>query len=111
MNRGVVEDPTESTQNSPGAVWTELDEAPDEIEAAAPANVLVVDDQQENRRTMGRMLEVDGHSVSFAANGMEALEAIREHDFDLVLLDILMPVMNGIQVLQEIMKTWPDTAM
>lgn len=105
VNRGVVEDPTQSTEeDNGGAVWTELDAAPEEMEPAAPATVLVVDDQRENRRTMGRMLEVDGHTVSYAANGVEALEAIREHDFDLVLLDILMPVMNGIQVLQELRR-------
>jgi len=105
VNRGVVEEPVEDEEAGVGgAVWTDLDDALEEMKPAAPATVLVVDDQQENRRTMGRMLEVDGHTVTFAANGVEALEAIRDHDFDLVLLDILMPVMNGIQVLQELRR-------
>lgn len=106
VNRGVVEEPAgESKENAAGAVvWQDLDDAPEEAQAAAPAEVLVVDDQEENRRTMGRMLEVDGHTVSFAANGVEALKAIGEHDFDLVLLDILMPEMNGIQVLRELRR-------
>jgi adenylate cyclase len=64
----------------------------------------VVDDQQENRTTMARMLEAEGHTVGFAGNGREALEALRRDDYDLVLLDILMPEMNGLQVLRELRR-------
>jgi class 3 adenylate cyclase len=65
--------------------------------------VLVVDDNKMNRIKLARHLEQQGHSVSTAENGQEALEMLRSRPFELVLLDIMMPVMNGYEVL-EIMK-------
>jgi class 3 adenylate cyclase len=63
-------------------------------------DLLVVDDNRVNRLLLGRALEQLGHTVSFAENGREALEALRKRRVDLVLLDIEMPEMDGYQVLE-----------
>src|SRR5262245_31242237 len=55
--------------------------------------LLVVDDNRVNRLLLGRALEQLGHTVSFAENGREGLEALRQRAVDLVLLDIEMPEM------------------
>jgi CheY-like chemotaxis protein len=65
--------------------------------------ILVVDDNEMNRDVLLRSLERQGHNNVQAQNGKEALSILREKDVDLLLLDIMMPVMDGYQVL-EIMK-------
>jgi len=65
-----------------------------------PGHLLVVDDNKVNRILLSRGLEADGHRIETAENGKEALEKLRTNAFDLVLLDIEMPVMNGYQVLE-----------
>jgi two-component system cell cycle response regulator len=64
--------------------------------------VLVVDDDAVNRLLLTRGLERDGHRVQAVANGLEALQALGEELFDCVLLDVLMPEMDGYQVLEHI---------
>jgi len=66
----------------------------------SPATVLVVDDAEVNRDLLTRRLNKDGHAVTVACNGVEALDLARRHAFDLILLDIMMPVMDGYQVLE-----------
>jgi serine phosphatase RsbU (regulator of sigma subunit) len=66
--------------------------------------LLVVDDVEMNRDLLSRRLEQQGHSVAVAENGRRALEMIRAGEFDLVLLDIMMPEMDGYQVLKEMMS-------
>jgi len=63
-------------------------------------NLLVVDDDETNRKILSGRLEAEGHKVFVAENGRRALEVIEAQPFDLVLLDILMPEMDGYQVLQ-----------
>jgi CheY-like chemotaxis protein len=65
-----------------------------------PGVVLVVDDDAVNRLLLSRALERDGHHVRAAANGLQALQALRDGLFDCVLLDVLMPEMDGYQVLE-----------
>jgi class 3 adenylate cyclase len=69
--------------------------------ATGAANVLVVDDNKVNRLLLARNLDLMGHRVSTAENGRVALDMARHQEFDLVLLDIEMPEMNGFQVLSE----------
>jgi len=64
------------------------------------AHLLVVDDNKVNRMVLSRSLEQQGHIVETAENGREGLEKIRTQSFDLVLLDIEMPEMDGFQVLE-----------
>ncbi len=65
-----------------------------------PGRLLVVDDNRVNRILLARGLEGQGHRVETAENGRQALERLRSETFDLVLLDIEMPEMNGYQVLE-----------
>jgi adenylate cyclase len=64
--------------------------------------ILVVDDNESNRNMLSRRLERQGHRVKLAENGKRALEMLREEDFDLVLLDVMMPEMDGYQVLEHL---------
>ncbi len=66
----------------------------------APGRLLVVDDNKVNRLLLGRGLEQQGHRVAFAENGRQALEMLHKDEFDLMLLDIQMPEMDGYQVLE-----------
>ncbi|MGE5104141.1 MAG: adenylate/guanylate cyclase domain-containing protein [Betaproteobacteria bacterium] len=70
--------------------------------AASGARLLVVDDNKVNRLLLTRSLELLGHRVAAAENGRAALDALRREPFDLMLLDIEMPEMNGFQVLEQI---------
>ena len=70
--------------------------------AGRGARLLVVDDNKVNRLLLTRSLELLGHRVAVAENGRAALEAMRREPFDLVLLDIEMPEMDGFQVLEQI---------
>jgi adenylate cyclase len=68
----------------------------------SPGWLLVVDDNKVNRLLLGRGLEQQGHKVEFAENGRQALEMLRSRTFDILLLDIQMPEMDGYQVLEQI---------
>ena len=67
-----------------------------------PANILVVDDIEMNRDMLCSLLQADGHKASVAENGRLALESIKAQPYDLVLLDVMMPEMNGYQVLEQL---------
>ena len=58
-------------------------------------NILVVDDTATNLVLVKKLLERDGYCVETAENGREALEKVRERKFDLILLDVMMPIMDG----------------
>jgi two-component system, cell cycle response regulator len=68
----------------------------------APASILVVDDDPINRMVLTRDLEREGHRVATAADGVRALEALRAEPFDIVLLDVLMPELDGYETLAQI---------
>ncbi len=70
------------------------------------AHILVVDDNETNRDVLSRRLEREGYLVSSAENGRRALEMVRAANYDLVLLDIMMPEIDGYQVLSQ-MKADP----
>ena len=71
------------------------------------ANLLIVDDNKVNRLLMSRSVDLLGYRSCLAENGQEALDLLHEKEFDLMLLDIEMPVMDGFQVLEAIKKD-PD---
>lgn len=65
-------------------------------------NILVIEDNTQMRRALTRMLETSGHRVTAAANGADGLRWWREHGADLVLTDIQMPGMSGIEVMLQL---------
>ncbi len=67
-----------------------------------PASILITDDESNIRMMLRTALEADGHEVNEAANGREALAAIEQHMPDLVVLDLNMPVMDGMAVLERL---------
>ncbi len=70
--------------------------------ARKPGHILVVDDNRLNRCKLTIGLDQQGHTTAVAENGREALRMIEEQKFDLMLLDILMPEMDGYQVLEHL---------
>ena len=71
------------------------------------ACILVVDDNEMNRDLLSRRIKRQGHQVMVAENGRFAIDMLSQHAFDLICLDIMMPEMNGYQVL-EILKEHPQ---
>lgn len=74
---------------------------------AKQSTVLVVDDNSSVRDLLASRLESRGYAVKTAVNGRDALAILRQNPFDLVLLDIMMPEMNGYQLLEQLQKE-PD---
>src|SRR6059036_3227933 len=72
-------------------------DAPSPSAERAPLDVLIVDDDQIIREMVARMVRGMGHSVCLAATGREALQRLHEHMSDIVLLDIMMPEMDGFE--------------
>ncbi len=70
-------------------------------------NVLVVDDEETIQNLLQRILKEAGYNVVTASDGQEALDKVSQQKFDAVLLDIKMPVMSGIEVLQQLTTNWP----
>lgn len=64
--------------------------------------ILIVDDEMFNRDLIVKVLSKEGMEVHEATNGEEALTQIVEEDFDLVLMDLMMPVMNGFEAIEAI---------
>ena len=71
-----------------------------------PHTILVVDDHQNNRDLIGRRLERAGYRVVLAENGPEGLDAVQNGGIDLVVLDVMMPGLSGIDVLQILRKSY-----
>uniref|UniRef100_B8HVV8 histidine kinase n=1 Tax=Cyanothece sp. (strain PCC 7425 / ATCC 29141) TaxID=395961 RepID=B8HVV8_CYAP4 len=69
--------------------------------------ILVVDDTLINRDLLSRRLERQGHTVKLSENGQQALQLLESQSFDLVLLDVIMPKMNGLELLR-LMKDTPN---
>ena len=70
--------------------------------AAVPGHILIVDDTEGNRDMLARQLVRQGHTVDTAVDGRDALARLRAAPFDLVLLDMMMPVLDGWAVLRAI---------
>lgn len=72
------------------------------------SNILVVDDEGAIRYSVSKTLQRVGYNVSEAANGEEALEMIQNEPYDVVLTDIKMPGLDGVELLKRIKETAPD---
>ncbi|MEP6849252.1 MAG: sigma-54 dependent transcriptional regulator [Acidobacteriota bacterium] len=72
------------------------------------SNILIVDDEQSYRQLLSLVFESDGHMIRTAANGLEALQLLRDSPADVVISDVRMPDMDGIEMLRAIRETLPD---
>lgn len=99
--------PPVSVEPSP-ASFPSLPVSGAQAESEESGLLLVVDDNEENRDVLARRLQRQGHWAVTASGGREALEALADQPFDLVLLDIMMPDMDGYEVLSRI-KSDPKT--
>src|SRR5580693_6781524 len=73
------------------------------------ASILVVDDNEANRDALSRRLERRGYAVTTASDGVRALAQLSQDGFDLVLLDVMMPGMSGLEVLERVRQTHSPT--
>ncbi len=71
--------------------------------------ILVVDDTEDNREMLSFILEMDGHEVIEACNGQEGVDAVKNSPPDLILMDVLMPVMDGFEATSTIREYLGDT--
>ncbi len=71
------------------------------------AGILIVDDEEEIRKTLSRHFQFEGYDVVTAENGVEALEILAEKRMEVVITDIKMPKMSGLELLEEIRKQYP----
>lgn len=73
------------------------------------AKVLIAEDEAGVREFVARALEIAGHDVTTAEDGLLALDALDGEEFDLLLTDIVMPGMDGIALALKVADTWPET--
>jgi len=81
------------------------------VAGEAPAHILVVDDRPTSRRIIKTALRPPGYQTTEASSGREALDLIAARPFDLVILDILMPGMTGLEVLARLRETHPESRL
>lgn len=74
-----------------------------------PLHVLLAEDNCINQMVIGGLLERRGHKVTMAENGVDAVKAARSGDFDVILMDMLMPVMDGVEAARFIRSLPPPT--
>ena len=73
----------------------------------ASASVLVVDDEPGVRSALRLVLEHGGYSVTEAANGIEAMDRLRTHSVDVVLIDLFMPEKEGLETIADFRQQYP----
>lgn len=73
------------------------------------SNILVVDDEPVARQSLSDILKLEGYNVTAAPNGQAAVEYVRTHSVDLMIVDLRMPGMDGLEVVQVVNQVSPET--
>jgi CheY-like chemotaxis protein len=81
---------------------------PHELGTQKPLSILVAEDNQTNQLVIGMLLEHLGYQCDCAANGEEVLAALERQHYDVVFMDIRMPIMDGIAATREVCRRWPS---
>ncbi len=74
-------------------------------------SVLIVDDNKSLCRVLSYILNQKGYATTIASDGLEAIKLVEETSFDIILMDLRMPHMNGVEAFKEIKKLRPDAAV
>jgi DNA-binding response OmpR family regulator len=82
-----------------------------QVSVTRPGRILVVDDEPKIRSFIGRALATAGYTTDFSGNGAHAVASALETSYDLVILDLVMPDLDGRQVLGELLAARPDQAV
>ncbi|HEX5744678.1 MAG TPA: response regulator [Archangium sp.] len=75
------------------------------------SRILIVEDEEVLTDSLQDILEGEGHQVLTARNGMDALDTLEHEPLDLVLLDLMLPLVDGLQVLEALRRDTPATAV
>lgn len=81
----------------------------DELLTVRSLHILVVEDNMINQLVLKKMLEGVGHKIEIASNGQEACDFVAEKRYDLIIMDVHMPVMDGIEATKAIRESGSDT--
>ncbi len=77
-----------------------IEQVPDSLEQTAPRLILVVDDEARMRRFIRMNMELEGYQIIEAENGIKALDQVRQHTPELIIMDVMMPEMDGFETLK-----------
>ena len=72
------------------------------------ANILIIDDERDVRIVLKEVLQREGYDVTLAVNGREGLQKLESGGADLVVTDVIMPGIDGVEIVERIRETYPD---
>jgi len=82
-------------------------EARSSVKISVPFTILIIDDNRDFVEFLNFLLSHDGFNVRWAYNGLDGLDCVRHHPVDLVILDVMMPKMDGLTVCRELKRSHP----
>jgi PAS domain S-box-containing protein len=93
---------------TPGAVEEEVEPVTDGKRARSALRILLAEDNAMNQKVALRLLEQLGYRADVANNGLEAIQALEQQPYDVVLMDVQMPELDGLDATRQICERWPD---